>query len=114
MLNPRKESKLHAKSDEHFATKGDLKDTEYRLNIAILSTNHEIKETELRLKAEIVKLEGSISNVETKLEGAISNVEARLTGEIKALNRDKILDRSILIGVFLMMIGYLIKTFIHQ
>ncbi len=95
MLNPRKESKLHAKSDEHFATKGDLKDTEHHFDIAILNIKHEIKETELQLKHEI------------------KETELRLTGEIKAFNRDKTIDRSILIGVFLMMIGYLIKTFIH-
>lgn len=79
---------LHTKSDEHLVTKGDL--------------NRDIGDLKSELKSQIYE-----SKNDLKLE------LAKIEGEIKAINRDKILDRSLLIGIFLMMIGYLIKTLVH-
>jgi hypothetical protein len=76
--------KLHTKSDANLVTKADLKAELQELKIEMLKADNELKQE-------------------------ISDIK----GDIKALNRDKILDRTLLAGIFLMMLGYLIKTFIH-
>jgi hypothetical protein len=89
MLNPRKETKSQTKNDEHFATKGDLKETGAALHLGMLSTKHEIKETELRLKAEIQEFKGElkaeIQGIKNELKLEFVKVEGSLKGDIKAL-----------------------------
>lgn len=100
-----KETKSHIKNDEHFATRGDLRDAEHRLDIAILAVKHEVKETVLQLRHEI------------------KETELRLKGEIKAISNSKWFDRSLAITVFAIVatpyikpastiVAYLIQSFV--
>lgn len=76
--------KSHTKGDANLVTKADLKAELQELKIEMLKADNELKQE-------------------------ISDIK----GDIKALNRDKIFDRGLLLGIFLMMLGYLIKTFIN-
>ncbi|CAB4124147.1 hypothetical protein UFOVP51_42 [uncultured Caudovirales phage] len=93
MLKTHKETKSHPKNDEHYATKGDLKETGAALHLGMLATKHEIKETELRLKAEIQEVKN-----ELKLE--LVKVEGSLKSDIKALQIHNKWNMAIQIVIF--------------
>lgn len=103
-LNTRKEAKPHAKTNGHYATKSDLKDTEHHLSVEILGLKHEAKEIELQLKHEIkeseLKLKSEIVKVEETLKGEIKEIK----GEIKTLGNSKWFDRSLAISVLVLVL----------
>lgn len=104
-----KETKSHIKNGEHFATRGDLRDVEHRLDMAILATKHEVKESELQLRHEIKETE---LRLKLEIEGVKGDIKALgdgLKGEIKALSNSKWFDRSLFISVFVLCIAPYIK-----
>lgn len=71
MLKTHKETKSHTNNNGNFATKADLKDTEYHLNTEILATKHDLKDAKNELK-------GEINQVRNELKGEIQHVRAEL------------------------------------
>lgn len=66
------------KEREELATKGDMRESELRLQKEIELTRAEIKETELRLQKEIEIVRGEVE----KVRGEIKETELRLHKEI--------------------------------
>ena len=60
------EDRLHREL-QHYATKADLKDTELRLGAEISSLRADLKDTELRLKTDLQDLRADIKDMELRL-----------------------------------------------
>ena len=60
------EARLHREL-QHYATKADLKDTELRLGAEISGLRADLKDTELRLKTDLQDLRADIKDMELRL-----------------------------------------------
>ena len=71
--------------NENFATKSDLKETELRLESAILATKSDLKESELRLESAIFATRSDLNAVAQKLDSSIREVEYKMTIKLGAM-----------------------------
>jgi vacuolar-type H+-ATPase subunit I/STV1 len=76
-----KETKVHTPNNGHFATKADLKDTEYHINTEILATKYDLRET----KNELIN---NIQQIRTDLKVEFQQLKSELRKEISDVKTD--------------------------
>ena len=69
------EARLHREL-QHYATKADLKDTELRLGAEISGLRADLKDTELRLGVEISGLRANLKDTELRIKTDLQNLRA--------------------------------------